>query len=534
MPRLSRRSTGILSVVAVIAVAATAALIASHRTSAHEHPAAQTAAHPAAQTAAQTAGSTAGAGGAERLQVSARATGRPIPAGFLGLSLEYPAVEAYAGSDPKAINPVLVQLIRNLAPNQVPSLRIGGDTTDWTWWPVAGVAKPGGVKYSLGPTWARVTGALAHELGARVILGINLEADSRTIAGAEARALLAGLGRSSVQAFELGNEPELYGSFTWYTTGSGLHVKGRPPGYDFSAFQGDFSRIGDALPSMPLAGPATGAPKWIPQLGNFLPAHPQVRVATLHRYPVQQCFVAPASPVYPSVAHLLAPGASRGLADSVAPFVGVAHAHHASLRIDEMNTVSCGDAPGVSNAFVSGLWVLDAVFQMARVGVDGVNIHTYPGAPYELFTFTRRSGRWRGFVAPQYYGLEMFAQAVPPGARLLSLSGSLGKVKAWATRAPDGTIHVVLINEYTAQSRTVAVRIAGAQGPARLERLRAKGISATTGVTLGGQTFGTETNTGTLAGRSTIASVPKSNGAYVVRVPRASAAMLTLAAPPPP
>ena len=127
-----------------------------------------------------------------------------------------------------------------------------------------------------------------------------------------------------------------------------------------------------------------------------------------------------------------------------------------------MNSVSCGGASGVSNVFASALWALDAAFQMARVGVDGVNFHTFPGARYELFSFKRRHRRWRGFVAPEYYGLLTFAQAAPPGSSLLRLSGSLGNVNAWATRAPGGTIRIVLINEYTAQSRTVSVRIAGA------------------------------------------------------------------------
>ena len=390
--------------------------------------------------------------------------------------------------------------------------------------------KPGGIRYSLTPTWVRVTAALAHQLGAGLILGLNLEADSATVAAAQARALIAGIGRSSIEALELGNEPELYGSFTWYTTPSGRHVTGRPHGYDFSAYQGDFTRISASLPPVALAGPTTGAPKWIPELGPFLAAQPRVRVATLHRYPVQRCYIPPASPMYPTVAHLLAPRASKGLADSVAPFVGVAHARHVALRVDEMNTVSCGDAPGISNAFVSSLWALDAVFEMARVGVDGVNIHTYPGAPYELFNFTRRDGRWRGFVAPEYYGLLMFAQAAPPGARLLNVSGASGEVKGWATSAPDGTVHVVLINEDTAGSHTVTLHIAGPRGAATLERLQAPGISARTGVTLGGQSFGTATTTGTLAGHAALAMVPPTNGAYVVKIPRASAAMLTIPA----
>ena len=61
--------------------------------------------------------------------------GRPIPPGFLGFSFEYQAVRDYTGSNPRAINPVLVQLIRDLNPNQAPVLRIGGNSADETWWP---------------------------------------------------------------------------------------------------------------------------------------------------------------------------------------------------------------------------------------------------------------------------------------------------------------------------------------------------------------------------------------------------------------
>jgi hypothetical protein len=493
----------------ILAAAVVAGLIASHGTDAHERRAG----------AAQ---------GPPSLTVSGATTGRAVPSGFLGLSLEYPAVEAYAGHDPKAIDPVFEQLIRNLTPGQAPDLRIGGDTTDWTWWPVPGVAKPHGIRYSIGDNSAAVTAALAHTLGAHLILGVNLELDSTTDAATEGRALLAGVGADSIEALELGNEPELYGSFSFYKTASGGHVNGRPAGYDIASYLPDFARIAKSLPDVPLAGPATGAPKWIPELARFLRAEPRVTLATLHRYPLQQCFRPAASPVYPSVAHILAPSASEGLADSVASLVSAAHSRHVALRIDEMNSVSCGGAPGVSNAFASALWVLDAVFQMARVGVDGVNIHTYPNAPYELFRFTRGDGKWSGSVAPEYYGLLMFAQAAPAGAQLLRTSGALGNVRAWATRATDGTEHIVLINDYTAQARTVAVRIAGANGAATLERLRAPGVHSLTGVTIGGQSFGTATDTGLLAGPSEAASVSPAHGAYVVRLPPASAAMLTL------
>ncbi len=513
-----RWSSGILAAAAILG-ATIVGLGASHRTSAHEHPGA---------TLSLTVG---------------RPTARRIPAGFLGLSIEYPAVLPYTGTDPRAINPVLLQLIRNLTPGQAPSLRIGGDTTDWTWWPTPDATKPRGIRYSLSPNWVNVVAALARKLRARLILGINLELDSTHAASAEARALVNAIGRSSIVGLEPGNEPELYGTFAFYKLPNGKTVTGRPAGYDFPQYVRDFSRISGALPKLPLVGPASGGKHWIPLLAQFLTAEPRVRVATLHKYPLQTCFIAPAQPEYPSVAHLLSASASQGLADSIAPYVGVAHARHAALRIDEMNSDSCGSAPGVSNGFASALWALDAVFQMARVGVDGVNIHTYPGATYQLFTFTHRDGRWRAFVAPEYYGLQMFAQAAPPGSRLLRLSGSLGAVKAWATRAPDGSLRVALINEYTAQARTVAVRIPGVRATGTLERLQAPGLSARTGVTLGGQTFGTDkaaapdggalTTTGVLAGRSSVTRVSKTSRGYVVRMPAASAALLTLSGPPP-
>ena len=93
----------------------------------------------------------------------------------------------------------------------------------------------------------------------------------------------------------------------------GTKVTGRPKSYDFPAYVKDFTRISESLPKdVPLVGPATGAKHWIPELPNFLAAEPRVRVATLHRYPLQTCFIAPSSPQYPTVAHFLSPAASAG------------------------------------------------------------------------------------------------------------------------------------------------------------------------------------------------------------------------------
>jgi Glycosyl hydrolase family 79 C-terminal beta domain len=464
------------------------------------------------------------------LTVGSAPVGHPIPSSFVGLSIEFPALEQYAGNNPDAVNPILLTLIRNLAPGQRPVLRVGGDSTDWAWWPVPHMAKPLGIRYVLTPRWVRTTHTIVKALNAQLILGINLEADSTRLAAVEARELVDGIGPGSIEALELGNEPELYGAFGWYTPKGGRPVHGRPRGYDIESFTRDFSRFAPVLPRLPLAGPTTGAPAWVSGLAPFLDAEPRVRVATLHLYPLQHCGVKPSSPVYPTIPHLLLPSSTLGLAQRVARYVAIAHARGVALRIDEMNSVSCGATPSVSQTFAASLWSVNALFALARVGVDGVNIHTYPGLKHELFRFTDTGHTWKGLVDPEYYGMLMFAQAAPAGARLLSLAGSAGShVAAWATRAPDGQIRVVLINDSAGQ-RAVTVRVPAGSGVAALERLQAPSVHARTGVTLGGRTFGAATTTGQLAA-PVPDSVTPTGGGYSVSLPATSAAMLTLSPP---
>jgi hypothetical protein len=454
-----------------------------------------------------------------------RATaGPPIPAGFVGLSIEFRGLEDYLGQDPAALNPAFVQLVRNLAPAQSPVLRIGGDSTDWTWSPVAGVNRPPGVRYDLDDTWQRVARALTQAIGGRLILGVNLEADSPRVAAGEAQAFLAGIGRAGIEALEIGNEPELYGSFGWYRTPAGLRVTGRPRGYDFQDYMRDFSAFAAVLPRAPVAGPSTGGPEFMRPLNSFLAGQPRVGLVTLHAYPLKHC----SASKHVTIAQLLSDASSAGLAGMLAPYVEIARRHGVRLRIDEMNAISCGGTRGVSDTFASALWALDALFELARVGVDGVNIDSVPGTINELIGSHQAGGSWHAEVHPEYYGLMMFAQATPPGSRLLELHWQPpAGIQAWATRAPGGRVRVVLINRQ-AGSQTVHVRIPAGRTPATLERLQAPSVSATSGVTLGGRGFGPQTTTGSLAGPARDARIAPKAGSYAVTMPGYSAALLTL------
>ena len=174
------------------------------------------------------------------ITLPAQAAGRTVPAGFLGFSFEFQAVRAYTGSDPAAINPVLEQLIRNLTPGQAPVLRIGGDSTDQTYAPGPGVDPPSYLSYALTPSWLQTTGALARDLGAKLIMGLNLVANQPALAATEARDYIQYFGRSAIEAFEIGNEPNIYKQITVTHPVLGLPLRARPQSFKYPDFRRQF------------------------------------------------------------------------------------------------------------------------------------------------------------------------------------------------------------------------------------------------------------------------------------------------------
>jgi hypothetical protein len=454
--------------------------------------------------------------------------GDPMVSGFVGVSMEYKAVQTYAGSDPRSVDPVLIQLLAGLAPGQHPVLRIGGDSTDSTWWPVRGTVPPRGVSYALNARRLETIHALADALHGRLLMGINLAMRRPGVAAVEAQQILKVVGRRNLEAVEIGNEPDLYGLFPWFRNKHGRPVFARPSHYDVGAFIRDFSRFQAGLPVVPFAGPAFAGLSWMPGLGRFLSAEPSVTLATFHRYPLRACLTDPTSSGYASIPNLMADSSSAGLAAQVAPYVTVARSHGVPFRLDEMNSAACRGRSGVSDTFASALWALDTLFNLASAGVDGVNFHTLPGAAYSLFTITHSAGVWRAFVHPDYYGLIAFAQSFPPGARLLSVSSDgPAAVKVWATLTRSGGLNVMLINKDPSSTVQVQLELPGPQTSALTKALVAPSLSATTGVTFGGQTFGNSTARGRLFGRPQAGTVNPFFGRYTVTLPAASALLLT-------
>lgn len=195
----------------------------------------------------------------------------------------------------------MVRLIRSLSPGQRPVVRIGGNSTDETWWPQRGEARPSHAGYRLSGKWLADTRALASALDAKLIMGLNLAGGSPRAAGDEARAFLRGIGARFIDGFEIGNEPDLYGLFPWPGQPGPLR---RPPRYSLSEYIREFSRWRAAIgEQLPVAGPAYATFDWA--LSPFIDAEPGLDLVTFHHYPLDACLTNPAARGYPTIASLL-------------------------------------------------------------------------------------------------------------------------------------------------------------------------------------------------------------------------------------
>jgi hypothetical protein len=413
--------------------------------------------------------------------------------------MDYCATAAYMAD---GATPVLAHLLLGLSPQ--PVLRIGGNGPD------ASCGKSKQPRPIL-PT-ASLISSLARATRAQLILGINLVADNPFLAAAEVEGLVREIDRRPpfryIDAFEIGNEPDLYPRY-----GASVSVQQAKP--YFLEYLQNFALWAQVIRNaardqqVGIAGPSLGrlGLPWITgtdagDFGLFLrtPSHP--RLITFHTYPLHGTSRCPADDC-PSIPNLLSPVASIGPARQVAPFVSQI-GWWRKLRVDEINSVTQGGAKGVSDTFASALWALDTLFELARAGVSGVNVHTFSSAKYELYTGPR--GGWRVF--PEYYGLLAFERAAPAGSQLEAVSrdGGEHELRVWGVRQPDGHRVVVAINK---SPHPLTVRLAGggvpAAGSAQLAWLQARptgvrwrcprgyastGLCAIGGVSLGGASFG--------------------------------------------
>jgi hypothetical protein len=452
--------------------------------------------------------------------------GPPIRAGFVGITTEFWDMFKEEGTNPAQPDTPFEQVLKNLAPEGGFDLRIGGDTTDWTWWPVPGEARPPWARWTLTPAWMAEAQKLLVDLKAHLIIGINMEANDPVVAETEVSAFQTGLGPTIPTTYELGNEPELYDVWPYYITKAGQTVYGRPADYSFSQIDTEWDNLAVHLGSVRLAGLSYSSFRALPFVSSLLSATPSLKLLTMHTYALTPQNCQHGGDLQEG--SLFDLNSLQNLAEKVADWVAVGQQHKVPLRVDEINAVTCGGLVGISNSMGPSLWALNVLPLYAETGVTGVNFETRPNTAQNLIQPTATSSGWQVTVQPEYYGMLAFAQLTPPGSRILSTSmAPVSKLLSWAVQTPQDTVHIVVTNTWSIPT-TVAVRAASTSGPATVETLSNPGgdLADTSGEALGGQTISPQT--GLLAGTPVQPRVMPHHGVYDVTVAPASATILTV------
>jgi len=386
-------------------------------------------------------------------------------------------------------------------------IRIGGDLTDFTGQPSSNVVRP--------------FAELAEALGNHFYLGVNLGKGDVQLATEQAKAYLSQMPSGYLDAIEIGNEPDNY-----------RHSGARPESYDFDAYLNEFAiwrgRISPLLPAgTKLIGPSWAAIMPIGDVNQFDAKEQSTLYAfTQHFYAGCAC-----NGYHNPSDFLLRDDNTRWEPSFVAPAVAASHRCGIGYRLDEMNSLCCSGQRGLSDSFSASLWAIDTMFELANIGVDGVNWHNGNETdPYDLFVFAAtRTDRTFTYslhrVNPLYYGLLFFQAATSTNSHLLHVNvDTNANMKAWATADDSGKTRLVLINKDRTATGRIKISIPGYTAAAIL-RLSAPSYLSTTGVTFAGQTFDGSTD-GRIRGTQTVETVNATNGIFVVEMPPTGAALI--------
>jgi hypothetical protein len=453
---------------------------------------------------------------------------RPVPALFLALSTEYWTVPHYANH--RQLFARAINLLRR--PGIPLTLRLGGESADLSWWDPRYRRAPDW-SYPLTPNWLSNAVRLVTASHVRVVLDLNLADRNPSQAAQFAKAVDVRLPPGTLQALEVGNEPDLYPKMTSLGLSSVAHTqvaryfawaaRYAPDAYvrQFNAYLAALDQVGIHLP---VGGPEISDPtqtQWLTSL--IAGAHGRLALISGHRYPLNPCNPVTA-PNYPTTRRLLANTASAGLAAALRPAVTIARRAGLQFALTEFNSVTCGGTAAVSGTFANALWAPDALFSLMRVGVGSVDLHLRARAFNPPFFVTGHGLRAR----PILYGFVLFQRMLGGHSWLMPSTlraPARTLLRAWAVRG-EGTERVLLINK---GGRGVNFRLAlRGTGPGRVERLRAPGPLARTRVTLAGRWL---TPGGRWRGHYRQETVLPRTGGYEVPVPRYSAALVTLRSP---
>jgi hypothetical protein len=341
----------------------------------------------------------------------------------------------------------------------------------------------------------------------KLIWGLNLGSGDEHQAAAEAEAV-ADAASGHLLAFEIGNEPDLFGR--------GTHHRAKTYGYDsyLEEFRRYKAAIRAKLPDAPFAGPdAASETDWVVRFAKDEGS--DIKLLTHHYY--RQC-AGPTS----TLDKLL--GGDPKLAPELEKLRLASSSAHVPYRICEVNSFCGGGKKGVSDSFGAALWVLDYLFQLASAACGGVNIETGVNQLgfVSWYSPIRENEAGAYVAAPEYYGMLAFAEACRGTLVGVSSDASGVNVTAYAVLAADRSLFVTIVNKEATVDASFNLKLPRNAHKGRVLRLMAPSLQATAGVSFGGSAVSAEG-----AWRATSSeTLTASNGRATIRVPAASAAVI--------
>jgi hypothetical protein len=424
-----------------------------------------------------------------RVNIDTRRKQGRIPDDFTGLGYEISSVAIPGLLSDK--NRAYVRLVRGLGANGV--IRVGGITSDSASFAADAVASSAAKSTVISTANLRELGAFLDATGWRLIWGLNLGSGDMKNAAEEAVAVAAAV-KDKLLAFEIGNEPDGF-------AGDAFNAR-RSKNYGYGDYLKEHraykAAIRGKLPDAPFAGPdASWATDWVSRFATD--EGRDLKLLTKHYYRagannpyLDRLIDSNQRAEYEARAKTnkieLLTREDTSLRGMLQELLTAASFSHVPFRICEANSFYGGGQPGVSDAFVSALWVLDFMWTLASGGAAGVNMQT--GVNHldfvSYYSAIRNDADGTASIGPEYYGMLAFAQAAKGERIALDFDADGMNLTAYAVLGDHGNLMLTLINKDRNAAADITMTTGQTFQKATAWRLKGLALDSADNVTLGG------------------------------------------------
>ncbi|PWN88649.1 hypothetical protein FA10DRAFT_268812 [Acaromyces ingoldii] len=472
----------------------------------------------------------------------------PVPANFLGISLELSVADDYLGQEIGEPNYQFLNYLNNIRirAGVGPVLRIGGNTQDTAiynesfagiitklhgGYSETGVPITPSIEY--GASIFALTAQVVHSVDAHVVWGVNMVNNTASFTVPMVSSIRKALG-DQLLLLLVGNEPDRY-----TITGA------RPQSYSIENYLDEWRDLTDRI----IAADYRDAPKqfvgpsiccyWTTQQvmdgGMRSRFSDRLKAVSAISYPQTLCSpnVVLGHPFYTNQSQIV------NFATAQADAIGASVANNQPYYLVETNTASCVGLADVSDTFTAAIWAVNQALQFAYRNVTGMLLHNGgQSILYNLMTPPAYNATLRSWkTGPIYYSLLVVAEALRPstqGAVVTVTDQWLPHANAAAYNIYENgqVARMVLINMVSDASgaNSLNVHFEQPQGtgdtlPYKL--LAAPSLAEKANITWAGQTCGYHSD-GSLKGDEVTLHANCDNGNCTVAIPAPAVAIVYL------